>query len=211
MKVQVLVDDPASWFVPYARELVRELVGLGHEATLLHAHAAVSSGEVLCLLSCTRIFRHLSVCAHNVVVHASALPQGKGWSPMAWQIQEGAAVIPLTLFEASEGVDDGPVYLRSVVRFAGHELLDELRAGLARGVCALVLRYVDEYEYVEPIPQVGEETHYRRRTDEDNRLDPAESIAQQFDRLRVCDNERYPAHFELRGHRYELRIRKARP
>jgi methionyl-tRNA formyltransferase len=30
-------------------------------------------------------------------VHESALPQGQGWSPMTWQILEGASPIPVTL------------------------------------------------------------------------------------------------------------------
>ncbi len=42
---------------------------------------------------------------HTLVVHASDLPHGKGWSPLSWQILEGKHSIPLTLFEAAESVD----------------------------------------------------------------------------------------------------------
>ena len=35
------------------------------------------------------------------------------------------------------------------------------------------------------------------------------SIAEQFDLLRVADPQRFPAFFDLRGHRYLVRIEKA--
>ena len=43
----------------------------------------------------------------------------------------------------------------------------------------------------------------------DSRLDPDDTIAQQFNLLRVVDNERYPAFFELLGRRYILKIEAA--
>jgi methionyl-tRNA formyltransferase len=51
-------------------------------------------------------------------------------------------------------------------------------------------------------------TYYRRRTPEDSRLDPQRSIAEQFDLLRVVDPDRFPAFFDLCGHRYVVRIEK---
>jgi len=52
-------------------------------------------------------------------------------------------------------------------------------------------------------------SYYRRRTPDDSRLDPSRSIAEQFDLLRVADPQRFPAFFDLRGHRYVVRIEKA--
>ncbi len=49
---------------------------------------------------------------HNIIIHESSLPKGKGWSPMFWQILEGKNEIPFTMFEASKGVDSGDVYMK---------------------------------------------------------------------------------------------------
>ena len=49
----------------------------------------------------------LALHKNNLVIHASDLPQGKGWSPMPWQIAEGRNDIVFTLFEAVAGVDAG--------------------------------------------------------------------------------------------------------
>ena len=149
---------------------------------------------------------------HNVVVHASALPQGKGMSPLAWQVLEGRDIIPLTLFEAVEIVDAGPIYLDDVVHFDGSELLPKMRAVLGAKIIEMCLRFVSDYPEIVELgrPQTGPESRYRVRTPEDSRLDPNQSIGSQFKLLRIVDNRRYPAFFEWNGHRYELSIRHAK-
>ncbi len=39
---------------------------------------------------------------HNLVIHPSNLPQGKGRASLAWQILEGKNEIPIVMFEAVE-------------------------------------------------------------------------------------------------------------
>lgn len=36
---------------------------------------------------------------NNLFVHASDLPNGRGWSSLTWQILEGKEKIPVTIFE----------------------------------------------------------------------------------------------------------------
>jgi methionyl-tRNA formyltransferase len=206
--VQILVDNPNSWFVPYARELVRLIEETGIQARLHHRHDEVVKGDVLCLLSCEKIFRHLELNRYNLVVHESALPAGKGWSPLTWQILEGTNEIPITLFEASAAVDAGEIYLQDTLRFEGHELLPEIKQAQGRKTQEMILEFLRQYPNVVSRPQEGTESYYPRRRPVDSRLAPKGSIASQFDLLRVCDNERYPAYFDYRGHRYLLKIEK---
>jgi hypothetical protein len=56
------------------------------------------------------------------------------------------------------------------------------------------------------IAQTGEPSFYKKRTPGDSRLDPQKSLAEQFNLLRVVDNDRYPAFFEWNGRRYNLKI-----
>ena len=145
---------------------------------------------------------------HCLVVHESDLPHGKGWSPLTWQILEGRNRIPVTLIEAAERVDSGPIYAQRWLEFQGHELIDELRAAQAEATHALCRWFVDTYptSAEQGQAQTGDETFYPRRRPVDSRLDAESSLAEQFDRLRVVDNERYPAFFDWRGQRYTLSI-----
>lgn len=208
MLIQILVDNINSWIIPYAKELSDQLENKGHEVYLIHSHDKVKEGDILCLLSCEQIFKELHLNKHNLVVHESDLPEGKGWSPLTWQILEGIDKIPLTLFEASREVDAGAIYAKEYIDLEGHELLDEIKHKQGLKTKKLILDFVEKYPNVKASPQEGESTYYPKRTPKDSELDIGKSIKDQFDLLRVCDNERYPAFFKIDGFKYYLKIYK---
>jgi len=208
MKIQVLVDNPSSWILPYANKLVLSLKSVGHEVELIHQHENVTQGDILCLLSCEKIFKKLNLNHHNLVVHESELPKGKGWSPVTWQVLEGKNKIPITLFEATEAVDAGPIYGKDYIELDGTELLPEIKHKQGLATQKLVLDFVETFPDVDGTKQNGEESFYARRQPVDSQLNVNQSIAEQFDLLRVCDNERYPAHFIYREQKYILKIYK---
>jgi methionyl-tRNA formyltransferase len=208
MKVQILVDNPNSWIIPFAEDLVVRIRQLGHDAALINRHDEVVHGDILCLLSCEKIFRKLKLNKHNLVLHESDLPKGKGWSPVTWQVLEGKDKIPVTLFEAVEAVDAGPIYAKEYMQLEGTELLPEIKHKQGLVTQKLILDFVKNYSKVKGVEQTGEESFYARRKLKDSELDFQKSIAEQFDLLRVCDNERYPAHFTHRNQKYIIKIYK---
>jgi methionyl-tRNA formyltransferase len=208
MKIQILVDNPRSWIVPYAETLLREGRALKHEVNLLFFHTEVVQGDILVLLSCEKKFSKLNLNTHNLVVHESYLPKGKGWSPLTWQILEGKNEIPVTLFEATEEIDSGVIYLQEVIHFEGHELVDEIRRAQGEATKRLIMEFIKNYPNLAGKVQIGKSTFYKRRGPLDSNLDVSESILSQFDLLRVVDNNQYPAFFELKGHKYKISIEK---
>ena len=52
----------------------------------------------------------------------------------------------------------------------------------------------------------GEEIFYKKRESKDSKLDIDKTIKEQFNLLRIVNNENYPAFFELDGYRYVLKI-----
>lgn len=170
----------------------------------------VAAGDVCLLLSCGRLLsaEQLALHRHNLVVHESALPQGQGWSPMTWQILEGASSIPITLFEATAALDAGPIYLQQQIALQGYELVEEWRALQAQATLELSLSWFDRYQQVVAAaqPQYGEASHYSRRRPADSQLDPELTLAEQVNLLRVVDNQGYPAFFDWFGRRYELQV-----
>jgi len=130
---------------------------------------------------------------------------------MTWQILDGASHIPITLFEAVADLDAGPIHLKTSINLNGTELVDEWRQLQAEATVNLCLQWVDRYrELIDAARfQTGEASRYRRRRPADSRLDPERTLAEQFELLRVVDNDRYPAFFEWRGRRYGLGIQAA--
>ena len=129
---------------------------------------------------------------------------------MTWQILEGKNKICMSLFEAVTAVDAGPIYAQQWVELDGTELVDEWRAKQVAVTQSLCIDWVTAFpaSAVKSKAQFGEESYYRRRNAEDSRLDLDQSLREQFNLLRVVDNQRYPAFFELNEERYQLLIEK---
>lgn len=209
MKISILVDNINSWEIPYAKKLYEDIKDL-HCATLVHNQKEIISGDVAIFLSCEKIVKPdiLERNKYNLVVHASDLPQGKGFSPLTWQILEGKNDITLTLFNAVAAVDAGLIFNKAVVNFSGCELIEEMRDILGNKINELILEFLNKHPNIYGVEQVGQDSFYRRRFKEDSELDPAKSITEQFNLLRIVDNERYPAYFNYHGHKYIIKIYK---
>lgn len=206
MKVQVLVDNKGSWIIPYAEQLVGRLTALGHQVRFIINHAEIEQGDILVLLGCEKILKATDFNKHNLVIHESYLPKGKGWSPLSWQILEGKDEIPVTLFEAVKNVDAGHIYYQEIIKLKGDELIDEIRDLQGRMSILLVLKFFENYPNNNSVEQSGESTFYERRTPSDSELNLDKTIREQFNLMRVVDNERYPAYFKYKGRKFIIKI-----
>lgn len=204
MKVAILTS-PDQWFVPYAQMLHSHAKG----SRLFYDHSALhDTFDVVFILSYHRIIPEsfLQCHKHNIVVHASALPEGKGWAPLFWQVLEGKNTIPFSLFEATPEADGGDIYLQSSLELNGYELNGEIRRKQALHTIDMCLSYLNSHEHLSKHAQSGEASFYPKRTRSDSRLDPDKTLREQFNLLRIVDNNAYPAYFEIDGHRFILKI-----
>jgi len=212
MKISVLCSDREHPVHPYLEQwsVAHASAHQTDQVELLETAAQLQGGDILFLISCTKIITAeiRSRYRASLVIHASDLPRGRGWSPLVWQIVEGQNTIPVTLLEAAEPVDSGAIWHQILLQFQGHELVDEINAALFEAELKLMDYAVAHLDTVQPRAQTGSATHYRRRTPEDSRLDVNLSLAEQFNILRVADPDRYPAFFDHLGHRYEVRLTK---
>lgn len=208
--ISLLSDNPESWFAPFATQLAKDLSSRGHRVKICKDQSKLMKGDLAFFVSCEEIVgkQALELNKHSLVVHASAVPKGRGMSPLTWQIIEGKNEIPISLFEAVEKVDSGNVFLRDVIKFEGHELIGELRKALGKKVAEMILKFVDKYPNLKGLPQKGKGFQYLRRTPADSVLDVNKSIAQQFNKLRIVDNQRYPAFFYFKGNKYFLTLKR---
>lgn len=209
MNITLVVDNLDSWLVPFVKKLQNRL-SREHKVNWVTDLHQIQKGDMAFFLACQKIVppEILKLNKHNLVVHESDLPKGRGWSPMTWQILEGKNEIVITLFEAKERVDSGQIYLQDRMKFEGHELIGELRRKQGEMTIKLVIDFINSYLKIMGKVQDGEPTYYPRRRPEDSELDINKSIKDQFNLLRVVDNRRYPAFFRYRGHEYMLTVSK---
>lgn len=210
MIITILTDNESSWFIEFGKLLKQKLVQAGHRVVYAFDKKGIEKGDVCILLSCTKLIQEefLKLNKNNIVIHASDLPSGKGFSPLQWQILEGKNQIMLTLFEVVKEVDAGPYYIKDIVEYDGSEMLPELRYKMANKINSMALKYINEYYSIEPIKQFGLESFYPRRKKEDDEIDPQKNIIELFNHFRIADNEKYPLFFKYLGEEYSIKIEK---
>ncbi len=212
MEIAVLCSDRNHPVIKSLGAWIDEMLSKSHSATLAFDKADLQGGDILFLVSCTQMIREAEREKYKatLVLHASDLPHGRGWSPHIWSILGGASELTVSLLEASDPVDSGAVWLKTQFALEGHELLPEINAKLFAAELSLMTQAIEQFEAIKPIQQTGDPGPYMpKRSPADSRLDPNKTIAEQFDLLRVVDAQRYPAFFDYRGGRYLIKIEKA--
>lgn len=211
MKISILCTDPHHPVINSLQLWINEISLKGHSPVLIFDKADLQGGDILFLVSCSQMIRDAERKKYKatLVLHASDLPKGRGWSPHIWSILGGGNQITVSLLEASEPVDSGVIWLKTKFNLEGHELLPEINAKLFAAELSLMTHAVEQFEAIKTIEQAGDPGSYMpKRLPENSQLDPNKTIAEQFDLLRIVDSQRYPAFFNYRGKRYLLKIEK---
>jgi methionyl-tRNA formyltransferase len=208
MKIDVVISDRRHPLWPVVA--VWAAARPDHQIAILDRLVDAGGGDCLVMVACHEIAalatrRRYRRC---FVTHASDLPRGRGWSPVVWDVLEGKDRIVLSLVEATDPVDSGSIFQKFEAAVKPTDLYDDINDALSRLVIG-ALDFVLQNPDAAPRQQQGEASWYRRRVPDDSRLDPSQSIASQFNLLRVCDPIRFPAFFELFGERFEVVIRKS--
>lgn len=213
MEISILCTDPNHPVVNSLQAWTEKIASKGHAATLVFDKAELRGGDILFLVSCSQIIRDAERKKYRatLVLHASDLPMGRGWSPYIWSILGGENKITVSLLEASEPIDSGAIWLKTAFDLEGHELLQEINARLFVAELLLMTHAVEQFDSIKPTKQAGEPGPYMaKRSSADSRLDPNKTIVEQFNLLRVVDSQRYPAFFDYQGQRYLIKIEKAK-
>jgi methionyl-tRNA formyltransferase len=211
MRISLLCSDENHPVNSYLKQWISDNEAI-HTIELVRNKHELSGGELLFMISCSEIINISDRSAYLacLVLHASDLPKGRGWSPHIWQILDGAEQITLSLLEAEDKVDSGRVWQKLHIPIPKHALWDEINASLFEAEIEIIDLAVRNFGQLVPKSQDPniEPNYYPRRKPSDSRIDPTLSIASQFNHLRVCDPKRFPAFFELEGCRYKITLEK---
>jgi methionyl-tRNA formyltransferase len=184
-----------------------------HEISIVRRKGDATGGDLLFLISCHEI---ISATDRNkyrktLVIHASDLPYGRGWSPHIWQLVQGATEITLSLLEAEDLVDSGAIWMKEKLVIPKSALWNEINQIIFDGELTLMTFAVKNFNVVKSVPQSNdvEATYFSKRTPAMSEIDPKKSIVEQFDLIRVCDPVRYPATFHYLGRKYKIKLEES--
>ena len=183
-----------------------------YQVELVRRKNKLKGGDILFLISCTEILNanDRSNYRKTLVLHASDLPYGRGWSPHIWQLIKGAEEIILTLFEAEDKLDSGLIWSKVKIPIPKHALWDEINLLLHEAEIKLIDLAIREFNTIHPTAQepLSKANYFSKRTPSDSIIDPTKTISTEFNKIRVCDPNRYPAYFELHGKKYKIILEK---
>lgn len=208
MRVSIICNDVSHPIMSHLETWKRDQESCSCQIDILSQSAHLGSGDILFLVSCSEKIAHhaRNRFKHVLVLHASDLPKGRGWSPYIWDILSGQDHIVLSLIEAEDQIDTGKIWQKICIPIPNNFFWDEINNALFQGEVSLMTWAVENYKTVIAIEQDHnvQPTYWPKRTAQDSRLDANRTLADQFDLLRVCDPNRYPAFVEIRGRKYKL-------
>lgn len=183
---------------------------INHDIDLLRSKTELIGGDILFLISCSELISKFDrdKFKKTLVIHASDLPKGRGWSPHVWEIINGAQEISLTLLEAEDKVDSGDIWKKIKVKVPKTALFEEINHIIFDAEIELMDFALDSFHSIHPEKQSKdiEPSYWPKRTPKDSEIDIKKSIEEQFDVIRVCDVNRFPAFFCIEGKKFTIKI-----
>lgn len=190
---------------------IRERLAETFDVAILSDHRLAQGGTVLLALSYEQRVPEEVIESFelSLVIHASDLPKGRGWSPANWAAENLEQAVTITLIAMSKNIDEGAIYAQTVLEFPIWMLWNELAILLRdRQVELLSDFFLGDWRATVPREQTGAATYLRRRTHLDSLIDPNLDLVSQWGKIRSSDIERFPNYFMLHGKRFKLTVER---
>jgi len=214
MKIQILISK-SSWANKYKNFIKKYLKIFSKNIRCISNHKELKNNYDICILfSYFKIIEKnfLKFSKHNLVLHESNLPKGRGMSPITWQIIDRKKNIIFSLLEASEKLDSGKIYYQKKVKINSVKLFDEIKKIQLINNLYLIKKFLKYYKKNKKNPpskfQKGKPTYYKTRKPSNSKIDLNKSIKSQFNLIRVCDFENYPAYFYYKKTKFLIKLSK---
>ena len=143
-----------------------------------------------------------------LIAHTSKLPKDKGFAPLQYQLLRNKNKIYTSLIEAIKEVDAGPIYFQDYFYIDSGDLNSEIREKQGTACLNIIKKFLLKYPNVLSKRQKGNETYNKRRYPKDSEISINKTIKEQFNHLRINDNELYPSFFIYRNIKYLIKIYK---
>lgn len=203
-----LLDPSNLWIEKFLKESLKKFPKkYNYKIT---KNCKIIKNSVVFVLSYTKILgvNFLKRNKKVLIIHPSNLPKDKGFAPVQNQVLRNKKLIHICLLEASKKVDSGPVIYRDTFLLSGHELSSEIRKKQAISTFQLINKFLKNYPNYKAYKQKGVSNFNKKRRPKDSEININKSIKSQFNLLRICDNDYFPAFFKYKKNIYVMKIFK---
>ncbi|MDC0043756.1 formyltransferase family protein [Candidatus Pelagibacter sp.] len=206
-KIAFLIDKSNPWIFYYYKKYCKIFF---KKVKILWCTKQLKKFDIIFVLNFTKKIPSSKINLNSLylVIHESALPKGKGFAPIQWQILKNKKKIVFSMFKLNDKIDSGPIVMQKKLYLNGNELYDEIRYLQAKKTFQMIKEFLKKYPNIKYQTQKGRSTFFKRRTHKDSELNINKSILNQFNKLRLANNEKWPAFFVHNKKKYILKIYK---
>ena len=208
-KVTFLLDKSNLWFEKQLRNYNFKLNNK-YIFKISKNQNNIKNQNIVFPLSYTKILPKSFLQKNELVLiaHSSKLPKDKGFAPLQYQILNNKNKIYMSLIKAAKEVDAGPIYFQNFFMLDGTELSNEIRSIQGLQFLKIIKKFLIKYPNVKSKKQTGKGNFNKRRYPKDSQLNLNKTFKEQFNHLRINDNELYPSFFYYKGQKYIIKIFK---
>lgn len=206
-KIAFLLDKKNPWIFEYYKKFYKKKF---KKVKILWNTKKLLNFDILFIINYTKKIdlKKFSSSSINLVIHESNLPKGKGFAPLQWQVLQNKKKIIFSMIKINKMIDSGPIVMKKMLKLNGLELYDELRFLQAKTIFKMIDLFIKKYPKIKFKKQKGSSTFYRKRTTKDSKLNINRTIKSQFNKLRITNNNDWPAFFVYRKQKYIIKIFK---
>ena len=110
------------------------------------------------------------------------------------------------MININEKIDHGDIVLQSNLLLNGLELYEELRVLQANKILKMINHIINIFPNIKLKKQKGKSTFYKKRNKLDSKMNINKSIKSQFNKLRIVNNEQWPAFFYYKNKKFIIKI-----
>ena len=116
------------------------------------------------------------------------LPFGRGGSPLQNLISRGIYSTKISAFKVDQGIDTGDIYLKEELELTGtaSDIFERANHIIENMIISIL------QEKIEPVPQKGKVTVFKRRRPHQSNIFELETLQQIYDHIRMLDADGYP-------------------
>ena len=136
-----------------------------------------------------------------VIFHMTDLPFGRGGSPLQNLIARDIHETQISALKCVDEIDAGPIFIKSPLSLYG--TAEEIYLRSSKVIQVMISEIIQRN--IQPHPQLGVPTTFKRRKPDDSNLYGISSLDKAFNLIRMLDAEGYPNAFILIGNmRFEF-------
>jgi len=163
--------------------------------------------DLIVLWNYKKILKGISKFDNIIIFHSSNLPEGKGWSPIFYSINNSNSHFVISGILPGEKVDSGDIVCQAKFKIQNNHTAKSIRK-FDQQICMMLINEIYkklEFKKLTGKKQIGESTFNTRRIPEDNKVEMDSVLSEIFNFLRSCESS-HPAYVIFNGIKYNISI-----